>query len=979
MAGPNIFIPTSASDFTSPDPANANKIWEIQSPINLTGASVTLPTSVYLKDMGGGLTNGTITLEGNSSVDSSILNYELNWGAATEGKLTSPLYFFIKDKWGIDENILSPAWNHVIGRDIANTNKERFKKSIEDGHRLGGNEMVVDDLDVYFYTADPLKPIEQNNIVLSERSIEIPSGFTLRNNTSNVHYRLYPDFSYGKHLFSINQTKGSSIIGGNFYGTRLTHRYKIFKHITNLPDPGTTQIEIAYELAENPTLTTVTITDATDEAQIAQDIVNHFNNNVVGYTAQLEPTFNYVSNTIFSIDNGQTGVQFDWNESNGDTSGIDFFGGLSDHSGEFGIYAVGAEGFVINGRGGIVRDMHGDGIIVTASGFVLGVGGTQARNGEIKNVTVDNCRRINVSILSGENIDIHNITNLNAGQHDGINLGTSPATAFNFEAFRQRDQTTGVISNGNFSRNCTIRNCTIIDARLGGIEAFNTLGLSAHGNTSNSTFVAPLSENVRFYNNIFDARLGNDASQIAFRQDVRSDTFSTTVRLNDNANFSNNIIYGDGTENFIGARIEGWGLTLEGNKFYNLGIAIKATGALMNAKLNFNHIETYTEYNIGIGIEMLSINVENLEIKGNTIKVPEQAIQLNNLNSSIQTGFHRDRLDLELSDNFIESTGGTFPYFRLVSSIVLFNNVFYNRVVFNNSSSDLIINHNDFKEGLQIGGTGGGMVNLQMFENDIRSSDTNAAFDFESRTLSENNFIGSNRFYQPLGTSAMLFDGSGSHENYKLFDNRLVVKGPSVNLIDGTLINSFIFNNIDIETGTNAQTISGTGNNIVDYGGGSGTTNLSNTTSPTGVAIESSSGTNTTIPIADETNAGLLSPLDKTKLNDITISNPIDFDANQVTLSTLSLFTTLQTGTGTAIPVLYAGYIGNALSANSSTSYTISQSDIGGWAKIRINSVSQPIVTGATLIDGAAFNPSIDMYLVIRSNGNRSEYYFMPY
>lgn len=64
------------------------------------------------------------------------------------------------------------------------------------------------------------------------------------------------------------------------------------------------------------------------------------------------------------------------------------------------------------------------------------------------------------------------------------------------------------------------------------------------------------------------------------------------------------------------------------------------------------------------------------------------------------------------------------------------------------------------------------------------------------------------------------------------------------------------------------------GNNQVDItiaatGGGGGATNLSYTASPTNGVVESDTGTDATIPLATTTNAGLLSPSDKTKLNSL--------------------------------------------------------------------------------------------------------------
>lgn len=59
-ANQNIFIPTLATDFTSPNPSNIGKIWELQTDIDLGGAVIDLSTyNITLKDGGGKLTNFT--------------------------------------------------------------------------------------------------------------------------------------------------------------------------------------------------------------------------------------------------------------------------------------------------------------------------------------------------------------------------------------------------------------------------------------------------------------------------------------------------------------------------------------------------------------------------------------------------------------------------------------------------------------------------------------------------------------------------------------------------------------------------------------------------------------------------------------------------------------------------------------------------------------------------------------------------------
>lgn len=53
----NIFVPISASDFTSPNPANANKVWDIQNNITITGdCDFSSVPNIIFKDGGGKIT-----------------------------------------------------------------------------------------------------------------------------------------------------------------------------------------------------------------------------------------------------------------------------------------------------------------------------------------------------------------------------------------------------------------------------------------------------------------------------------------------------------------------------------------------------------------------------------------------------------------------------------------------------------------------------------------------------------------------------------------------------------------------------------------------------------------------------------------------------------------------------------------------------------------------------------------------------------
>jgi len=82
--------------------------------------------------------------------------------------------------------------------------------------------------------------------------------------------------------------------------------------------------------------------------------------------------------------------------------------------------------------------------------------------------------------------------------------------------------------------------------------------------------------------------------------------------------------------------------------------------------------------------------------------------------------------------------------------------------------------------------------------------------------------------------------------------------------------------------------------------------------------------------------------------------------------------------TGTALSTTNpVGTYYNMASASSSTTFTFSGSVIGGWAMTLISGgASEPTVTSATKIAGATWT-SAAMYLVVRNNGNRTEFFFL--
>lgn len=83
----------------------------------------------------------------------------------------------------------------------------------------------------------------------------------------------------------------------------------------------------------------------------------------------------------------------------------------------------------------------------------------------------------------------------------------------------------------------------------------------------------------------------------------------------------------------------------------------------------------------------------------------------------------------------------------------------------------------------------------------------------------------------------------------------------------------------------------------------SATTNLSYNANPTNGIVVSDTGTDATVPLADGTNAGLLSPAQHTKLGFIAVTQAVDLDA----LETASHAEVTLAGSGSTNPLTLTG------------------------------------------------------------------------
>jgi hypothetical protein len=146
-------------------------------------------------------------------------------------------------------------------------------------------------------------------------------------------------------------------------------------------------------------------------------------------------------------------------------------------------------------------------------------------------------------------------------------------------------------------------------------------------------------------------------------------------------------------------------------------------------------------------------------------------------------------------------------------------------------------------------------------------------------------------------------------------------------------------------------------------GGGGGSTNLTATASPTNVTINSDTGTDAAIPLATGTNAGLESPANKTKLDNVSVTQAVDLDAMEA-ITNLA-WTSANDGAG-------SGLDADLLDGQNSTHYT-NASNLGSGtlpiARLPIGSANQLLRTNAGATAAEWFTPS---YLTSEVDGSTS-------
>jgi hypothetical protein len=794
--------------------------------IDLVNTDVTL-TNVHLVDGGGSIvTSGTgvLKLEGNSKVDNTILNASLNWDATSVGNLINPILTFNTSKYPIDETISDTiSFSDVDAGIIAatKTNIDNINKAITDAKLFGGNELYISRLDCFINNAkDVAQTWYEKN--LNEQhlfSIILPSDFTIRM-TDSVFIRSLPTYTYAQHIISSLDTKNVNVIGGNLIGSRLSHNYRQYRRIYT----ASTASSIDYTIGENDDLVTYTIpiTPNSAETQV-QEISDYINASAplgaLGYSSTWGTN---AGHWYFDVSNSTDGVYF---RAYGETTNgyTEYLSGY-DITYELAIAFIGVDGGTVDGT--VLRDCYGDGFLVAGNGLSSNPDFRNSRNITIKNCTIDNNRRNNISPIGVNTMLIENNYIINAGQVMGVNDGSAPRLGIDTEPTRSRDPITGITDDNNIVRGVIVRNNYMLDNLYGAINLFSAYDSWAINNVTNNRIAAYKETGGGIVNNIIDFRLtlGGEVSSLgqrAIETFASIDTYTTKVEIASRLVISGNQIIGrgaDATLSEMGMRLMGWKINCHDNIIHNINGVAFSLSQLRESNIHHNIVDNEPAVINSRGLDITSTAVRDVHFDYNNIRVYERPIELNNINTSAQAatiGMVAGVPSLFLTGNSTESYNTTD---RIISaySVTLTDNLFKSGFEVRNNVYDTHFKGNKFIKRLFLNASSVLLDNCSFIDNDIHSTTTSAAFEFKNTGASVNNIIAGNRLYQPSGGDRALYVylSGGSVNGFKIYDNTLISGSPT-EFITFFGDASFFLNNWDIPAlSATIQTITGTGNAI---------------------------------------------------------------------------------------------------------------------------------------------------------------------
>ncbi len=317
-------------------------------------------------------------------------------------------------------------------------------------------------------------------------------------------------------------------------------------------------------------------------------------------------------------------------------------------------------------------------------------GARETKNVIIKNSTITDCRRNNISILDGRFITIDNCTITDCGKgvqavdRNGNKIsssaGTAPKYGIDMEAVRTRE------TNGDLRETALIENVTVKNSRFTGNEAGDIVLYTANS--------------ITIENNFFDKWVANKASHTNI---VRNNTFTAREsglfaisvnsliingeELNYDYTIHDNTIVGYD----VGIKVSGTGHEVARNNIKDCQIGIMLQSDLFNTNFHHNNISSTLGVSFGYKNFINAQNFGNVIISDETILVQNRPISLIDINDESTS----PNIQISFKNSIFNNTSKNFKLHVRQGKNIKFEGIESNTVFEIFDSENIILLNND--------------------------------------------------------------------------------------------------------------------------------------------------------------------------------------------------------------------------------------------------------------------------------------------
>lgn len=414
---------------------------------------------------------------------------------------------------------------------------------------------------------------------------------------------------------------------------------------------------------------------------------------------------NYKKHTLLSVTGGNDNVVIEGGNLHGDRDEHDYSTGGTHEWGHV-LQIKGTSNTTVTGV--TIRDATGDGINVSGIYHYFDPRHIPSEQIVIANNTFYNCRRINLSITSGNNITVENNTFVDGGIDTDKSKGAAPRCNFNIESFRRWEN--GIVGSTllEYEKVTHVYVRNNIQKGRGRFLTHHSDGPVVYeGNKMESAISFQYANGVQIKNNIFNASEQSAVNGNAITAGVANTTAHPLV-------FGNEVF---------------------GNEIYGYKTGINTGGKDVN--IHDNHIEAMSGIVIGDGN---GDGLINSSITNNTIVAGQYGIRARKLLK-----------DVLISDNTITATssplfisnvnqnsGEENLSFTLKNNVLrgaLVDNIYNSRLSTIDNVNGIVINLNTVVGGFDIIGSN----NIVANDNDIESTKTDG-FRFSASATTHSSF-----------------------------------------------------------------------------------------------------------------------------------------------------------------------------------------------------------------------------------------------